>query len=904
MIGKKLSHFRVLAKIGEGGMGVVYRAEDERLRRQVAFKVLPPELTGDEGRRLRFLREARAAAAVPHPSIAAIYEIGEAEGVFFIAMELVEGKTLRSLMGGRSLPVKEALRIATEMADGFARAHQAGIVHRDLKPDNVMVGPDGRVKILDFGLARLPEEAPQRGGSELSRLDTISGELTREGKVLGTAAYMSPEQARGLPVDARSDLFSFGTTLYEMVAARVPFTGRTTTDILMAIVRDDPAPPCRLNPEVPQEFERIILKCLEKEPGDRYQHTDDLLVDLRKLKRVTDSGVQAVSAAPGKPLRRRLSPAALGGLVLLVALVAAMGSYLILRRGSGRLPELTQKQLTANPPGTVVYDAAISPDGKYLAYSDSAGLHFQMIETGDTHRVALPAGFHVREVTWYPDSARLLVTGADASNPEFGLTPALWSISILGGAPRRLRADAWRASVSPDGTAIAFLNVKPGWPPREIWLMGPNGEQPRRIAAADKGHNLWWVGWSPDGSRVLYGRYHYAPSGSEMIIESRGPDGSDAAVAVSDERLFQSWHGILGACWLAGGRLIYARTEPPGDADSNLWEIRLDARSGRPLGDARRITNWPGYSVRRPSASADGRRLVLLRHRQQPDVYVGEFQAGTRRLKSSVRLTLDEREDYPDAWTADGRAVVFSSNRRGKQDIFKQEVGSVSAEALIVGPEEEWGADPTPDGASLLYWVRKAAEGADPQSLLMRAPIAGGPSEIVLSGREAAEIDGYACARSPRGGCVASRLEGTRLVFTSLDTRSGVGAELARIEVDPSAFYNWDLSPDGSRVALVNFANWVRVLTLSTGEVREISAGNWNRIEFVAWTADGRGMIVTGVDITLYHGLLYLGLDGRREIVWQKENEWPVVPVPSPDGRYLAYASMIAESNAWMIKGF
>jgi serine/threonine-protein kinase len=319
MIGTTLSHFRILAKIGEGGMGVVYRAEDEKLRRPVALKVLPPDLVGNEERRLRFLREARAAAAVSHPNIATIYEVGEAAdetgrgpGVVFIAMELVEGKTLREVIGGRAMPMKDALRIAAEMADALAEAHKAGVIHRDLKPDNVIVGASGRAKILDFGLAKLLEErggagaggGPGRGAgggpdAAASRLETISGEMTQAGKILGTASYMSPEQTRGQVVDARSDIFSFGTTLYEMVTGSAPFQGPTATDMLSAIIRDQPSPASRANPSVCPELERIIGQCLEKDPQDRYQHTDQLAVDLRKLRRQTDSGAQAARAPSG-----------------------------------------------------------------------------------------------------------------------------------------------------------------------------------------------------------------------------------------------------------------------------------------------------------------------------------------------------------------------------------------------------------------------------------------------------------------------------------------------------------------------------------------------------------------------------------------------------------------------------
>jgi predicted Ser/Thr protein kinase len=345
MIGKTLSHFKILAKIGEGGMGVVYRAEDEKLRRPVALKVLPPDLVANEERRLRFLREARTAAAINHPNIATIHEVDEADDVVFIAMELVEGKTLREVMGGKPMPIKDALRVATEMSEGLAEAHGEHVIHRDLKPENVIVKRNGQVKILDFGLAKVIEERDQIRRSQLSKIETISEELTLQGKIFGTTAYMSPEQARGQTIDTRSDLFSFGTTLYEMVTGKVPFQGKTATDTLSSIIRDEPTPPSQLNDTVPQELDRIVGRCLEKDPGERYQDTRDLVVVLRQLKRATDSGVQAVRTPTGPvgvaPVRRSAAvrwakrhpylAAALG----IALVVATVGTWRATRTPSG-----------------------------------------------------------------------------------------------------------------------------------------------------------------------------------------------------------------------------------------------------------------------------------------------------------------------------------------------------------------------------------------------------------------------------------------------------------------------------------------------------------------------------------------------------------------------------------------
>ena len=280
------------------------------LHRPVALNVLPPEAVADEERELRFLREARAAASVTHPNIATIHEVDEADGIVFIAMEYIEGKALRAMIAGKPLSLKEALRLGIEMGEGLARAHQGRIVHRDLKPENVMVTPDGHVKILDFGLAKLLE-VEALPSSERSRLETISGEMTRQGRILGTAAYMSPEQARGLSVDSRSDLFAFGVVLYEMVTGTAPFRGATPMDTLSAILNNPTVPAAQLNPDVPAELDRILGKCLEKDPAERYQDTRDLVVDLKRLKRDTESQPLArVATGPEAAASSRAAPRA------------------------------------------------------------------------------------------------------------------------------------------------------------------------------------------------------------------------------------------------------------------------------------------------------------------------------------------------------------------------------------------------------------------------------------------------------------------------------------------------------------------------------------------------------------------------------------------------------------------
>jgi eukaryotic-like serine/threonine-protein kinase len=279
--GTTLSHFRLISKLGEGGMAVVYKAEDTKLCRPVALKVLPPAFLGDEKRRRRFLREARAAAAISHPNIAGVHEVDEDSGVVFIAMEYVEGKVLTEVIGGRALPVDKALGMARQIAHGLDAAHRAGVVHRDLKPGNLMLQADGRVRILDFGLAKLRDPITDPGGRDA---DTLS-ELTADGGLVGTISYMSPEQARGLAVDHRSDLFSLGVLLYEMLTGRNPFRGPTRADTLSAILKDRPVSASEVNPEVGTELARVVDKLLAKEMGERYASAREFLADLDSLGR-------------------------------------------------------------------------------------------------------------------------------------------------------------------------------------------------------------------------------------------------------------------------------------------------------------------------------------------------------------------------------------------------------------------------------------------------------------------------------------------------------------------------------------------------------------------------------------------------------------------------------------------
>ena len=396
MIGSSVSHYRVTEKLGGGGMGVVYAAEDEVLRRPVALKFLPEELTSDPRSLERFLREARAAAALNHPHICTIYEVGEQDGRHFIVMERLEGKTLKHYIAGRALPKAEVVDLALQIVEALEAAHAKGIVHRDIKPANIFISNQGHAKILDFGLAKLL--ARERSSAEGQTIEegTIERDLTEVGTTVGTVAYMSPEQVRGQELDARTDLFSFGAVLYEMATGRHAFAGDSTPLIYDAVLNRVPASATRIKPEIPFRLQEIIDKTLEKDRDLRYQSAGELHADLKRLKRDMESAELRAPTPPAGPQRRRWLRKRVLVISAVVIVALAAGLLWWLRRAPEREGRMTQRSVTANPTENPVYAAAISPDGRSLAYADLTGVFVRLLETGETHSLPLPEGFCFR----------------------------------------------------------------------------------------------------------------------------------------------------------------------------------------------------------------------------------------------------------------------------------------------------------------------------------------------------------------------------------------------------------------------------------------------------------------------------------------------------------------------------
>jgi serine/threonine protein kinase len=894
--------FRILEKLGSGGMGIVYRAEDTHLRRIVAIKFLPAELSRDSRALERFQREARAASALNHPNICTVYDIGQHDGKSFIVMELLEGETLRTRIARQALELSDLLDLAIQIADGLAAAHAKGIIHRDIKPENIFITRHGQAKILDFGVAKLDEVADPNRNIRTALGSAMPESLTNPGTAVGTVAYMSPEQALGEKLDVRTDLFSVGAVLYEMASGRQAFGGASTAAVFDAVLNRAPTPLLQLNPALPRPLEEIIAKALEKDRDLRYQVAAELRADLKRLRRDSESGAKPAllgkrrSRFTERP-RRRFLQWITSAAALLVLMVSAIFWFWNSQPGP---KEYKQQQLTANSFEDAIKNGAISPDGKYLSYTDGKRIYIKVVNTGETTVVPQPTGldpdkFEWEISGWFPDGTRFVANAQpSSSNGATALRSSIWLISVLGRAPRKLRDDAIAWSVSPDGSAIALRAND-----HEIWVMDADGQRSRKLYEAEENRSIGGVSWSPDGQRTLY----VASDQSGDTLLSRDLKGGRPTVVFAPSQMKR----VVDVRWLSDGRLIYSMTEDGSPNSCNLWEARLDQHTGKLAGRPQQLTHWSVFSVDSLSATSDGKNLVFVKRVGRIASYLGQLARGGTQLQAVRHFPATESSDGAADWTGDSKTIVLVSNRGGDFGVYLQPLDQNAAEPLVT---QGYGGNPriTPDEKWVLYRAKTplpAFAAPDQAAAFMRMPIAGGPAERVLTSTAAALIS---CARPPSQLCAIAEPSGDhkQTVVSVLDPLKGRGAELIRFATDPKSNDWWfDLSPDATRIAATrSAASSIMIYSLRGQPPRPVQVKQWTNMPTFAWAADGKGLFaVAGTKAGRV--VLHVDLQGKSQVLWEHTGgSAETLAAPSPNGRLLAMQGWTYSANMWSLENF
>jgi len=889
--GSRLDGYEIVRPLGAGGMGEVWLANEVRLGRNVALKVLPSDLTRDPVRVQRFEQEARAASALNHPNVCTIHALGQTpDGQHYIAMEYVEGETLRQRLLTTRLTIRESLDVVIQVAAALSAAHAAGIVHRDIKPENVMLRPDGFVKVLDFGLAKLAAPPVQIAGTEVTR--TVL--QTDAGLVVGTAAYMSPEQARGQEVDARTDIWSLGVMLYEMVAGRSPFAAPSGTDVLAAIIERDPPPLMQFEPHTPGELQRIVSKALRKDRERRYQLMKELRLDLDSLRedafprQHASSGDAVVPSSGSTPLNQRGTPTgvvprrshrALVGTttVLGIAILAAAGGWFwFTHRPQEPLatPAPTITRLTANPADVSVSSARISPDGKYVAYSDPTGIQVRVIDTGETQRLPDTSGMTV--YAWNGDGSKIRAARCDQH------TCTGWDVSILGGT-RQPSGATWPTNdlmrAAPDGSQL--LTITQSGDVRVNLFDGKGAE-----TLAHGAHFWRGAAWSVDGSHIYFTR-------SADVIESVSANGG------SPRSVFRANSGTevadIGPA-LPGGRMLAVLVKTPSAGQRSAAAALVEIQTVAPDAKTTPLTEWGADHVEQVSASTDGSRFTFLRTTIQQDVYVADFDARRTALMTPKRLTLDERDDFATAWTPDNTQVILFSNRNGSEDLFKQRLDSDVAEPFVVAPGEQILPRVTSNG----QWVLYTDEQPEKPTRIMRVPLIGGRPEPLVT--YPPRTWGY-CHCAYHGRCVLverTRAPDSPVVVFALDPIRGKQQELTRL---PSSPPGEGLTSDGEHYAYIvpgdsGIQNRIRIVSFHGEPSRDIVVKN--AVRLVVLDSFPTGGFLSPDIASPRHTLLFITADGNASVLWRPEQVDVGAAIPSPDGKHLAIHAVTHQSNVWL----
>jgi serine/threonine protein kinase/Tol biopolymer transport system component len=905
--GTRLGSYEIASLLGAGGMGEVYRARDLRLQREIALKVLPEIAASDPDRRERFTREALAVAALNHPHIVTIHSVEDAGSTVFLTMELVSGRALSTVLQPGGLPLERVLTIGIAVAEAISAAHQKGITHRDLKPANVMLGEGehaGRIKVLDFGLAKIVERQP--GFSPASMLPTEERAGTAEGRILGTVAYMSPEQAEGRAVDGRSDLFSLGVVLYEIATGQQPFAGETSLSILSSILKDTPRSVTEINPALPADFGRIIRRALAKDPERRYQSAKDLRNDLQDLKASLDSGELAPPSSASQvpaPLAAsdRSAPAAvpapssdaqvavalvrkhsraLAAAAIVLALAAAAVVFVLDRRNpepssesSKAVSSLADLQVTQLTTSGNAERAAISPDGRYVAYvqhdGDGDSLWIRQATTTSNVQIVRPEpGMALFGATFTPDgtSVDFVRQAADARS-----APAdVWRVPFLGGTPKLFVANvASPISWSPDGQRIAFLRTE--FTPilaSKLILANADGGQERTLATDTP--VLWaslsapWrpsfaPAWSPDGRLIAVLGARLPSTGVAVFVDSQTGSAHEVPTLGSVP---------YGLDWLDGQSLVLNVQSQPGGS-AQLYRLPY------PGGQQSRLTNDPNDYIG-VSVSGDSRALVTSRRDARLDLWVGGAEGATgtdlvRRAPVGIERL---------AWSGD--QLLYGSVVGGRYAILRANAGQGTPEAVVLDAMsfavtsdertivfvsttanilELWKADASGRRIEKLVSSATGSQVAitpDDRSVLYGSIAAGGTVSIysvpIEGGTPAKLADGSSVAVSPDGSSMAFTDSRASLVVCALP-----GCTSARTigSAQFDAAVSW--TPDGRGVAYSSEGNvWVQ--PIAGGSPRQLTRFTDKRpIGSLAWSRDGKRLALTRStitnDIVLFSGL-------------------------------------------------
>jgi eukaryotic-like serine/threonine-protein kinase len=557
--------------------------------------------------------------------------------------------------------------------------------------------------------------------------------------------------------------------------------------------------------------------------------------------------------------------------------------------------ETSEHQLTINSNDDPVFDAAISGDGKYLAFSDNLGIHVRLLQTGETRDIAQPEqfrdGYISWRIRWLPDSTRFFAV----SIPNNGAPTVTWLGSVVGGTVRKVLEDALVMSVSPDGSDVAFTRVRT----RELWLMGVNGEMPRKLADAGNRSRFWSVVWSPDGSRLLYIRNDWSKGDMRASIETRQLKGGPPRTLLSDDRLRNLY-------WLPDGRILYILGEPDLSGETcHYWVTRMDIATGELIEKPTQLTHGTGYCVKSTSATSDAQKLVFLKQSNDYTIYVAGLAPGANRITPPKHLTTTEAQEFPSTWTVDSQSIIFVSNRDRSWGFYRQPLNGGPATPILTGIVSNGLGDLfpriSPDGKWLVYAAYPKTWERGGKVDLMKVPIAGGPPQKILSD---AIFDIARCAHAPATVCaIAALADRSHLVITSFDPILGRGRELARFEIDPEADYTWDLSPDAGRIAILKRSTGdIHVLSLTTHTRQVITVQGWKDLQGLDWAADGKGLFTSSLHPSGV--LLHVDLQGRATVLWEPKGASMPWCVPSPDGRYLAMPYFALNSNAWMLENF